>query len=197
MMILPLLVLLAQTLPSNKPSDPTIDWLLTSQSSVTQTSPTTIPASQPFTDLSKQQGLNGTIKLSNGQVFSGIISTTPDRPIRIWNEAETRYEDVLLDQITQMKVKIVWERDEKEWHFKESGSDIKVFTGKSYPAREYQYEISTKDGQVRTGGVVAPIYLSNDGTNAQFILHKRDKGLPGQKLADLVYISEMKLDEAR
>ena len=58
--------------------------------------------------------------------------------------------------IRSIDAQVIWEREEKEWHFKESGSDIKEFTGKSYPCRETSYTLTLVNGQTLTGGIVEP-----------------------------------------
>jgi hypothetical protein len=83
---------------------------------------------------------------------------------------------------------VLWERDEKEWHFKESGSDIKEFNGKTYPNRETQYTFTLLNGQTLSGGVVEPLYLQTPDGPVLFALHKRDKGEVGQTLKQLVYV---------
>jgi len=91
-----------------------------------------------------------------------------------------------------MEARVVWERQQPEWEFAESGSDIKQFSGKTYPARETQYVLTLKDGSSETGGIAAPIYFEgSDGTKI-FILHKRDKGEVGQALTDLVYVKSIR-----
>jgi len=136
----------------------------------------------------------GTVTLSDGTVVSGKIATTAERPIRIWVAQEKQYEDVALSQVASAEAQVTWERDEPEWNFKDSGSDIKVYSGKTYPARETTYKVTLTDGTVLTGGVVAPLYVTaDDGKSRTLVLHKRDKGPVGQTLAKLVYVKRVEL----
>jgi hypothetical protein len=175
-------------------SDPTMDWLL-DQSSAPASQPTTQPATaRPFGDAPAPGERSGTITLSDGKSIPGLISTTPAKPLRVWSEKEKRYIDLPWEAIASLEAKILWERDEPEWRFKESGFDEKVFTGKTYPARETEYVITLTTGDTVTGGVVAPIYLRPDqGKAQQFVLHKRAKGEVGKSLDELIYIKRIEL----
>jgi hypothetical protein len=134
-------------------------------------------------------GRPGTIEMSDGTKIKGKIATTAEKPIRIWVEAEKQYEDVPIDQIDSAEVKVLWERDEKEWNFKESGSDVKVYSGRTYPARQVQYKFTLTDGTTIEGDVVAPLYVTtDDGKSKTYVLYKRDKGEIGQTLKDRPYV---------
>ncbi len=130
--------------------------------------------------------------LSDGTTIKGKIATTTDKPIRIWVEKEKDYEDVPFDQIASAQGKVLWERDEKEWNFKETGSDIKVYSGRTYPARQMQYAFTLTDGTIIEGDVVAPLYFTaSDGKTKTYVLYKRDKGEIGQGLKDRVYVKSV------
>ncbi len=136
----------------------------------------------------------GTVTLSDGTVVTGSIATTAEKPVRLWVAEEKQYEDVPLSQVATAEAKVVWERDEPEWNFKESGSDVKVYSGKSYPARETAYTFTLTDGTVVAGGVVAPLYVTTaDNRTRTLVLHKRDKGAVGTSLAALVYVKRVAL----
>ncbi len=96
----------------------------------------------PFGEQVNPEARKGIITLSSGRAIKGQIATTREKPIRIWDDKDKVYRDVPLTLVKTMEAEIVWERDEKEFHFKESGSDIKEFTGKSYPARELVYKVT-------------------------------------------------------
>ena len=178
---------------------PTTDTAMDSILGLSQ-KPATQPAatSQPIvtTPLKSEnqddQSRTGELTLSNGTKIAGKIATTIDKPIRIWVEKEKNYEDVPLDQIASAEVIVVWERDEQEWNFKETGSDIKVYSGKTYPARQTQYKFTLTDGTVIEGDVVAPLYVAtDDGKTKTYVLYKRDKGDIGQLLADRPYVKSV------
>jgi predicted secreted acid phosphatase len=134
--------------------------------------------------------------LSNGEKIYGMMSHTQRKPVRIWVEEQKQYKDIPFALIRSIDAQVIWERQEKEWHFKESGSDIKEYSGKEYPARDTQYQITLKNRKVITGAVDEPIYLATKDGNVTFILHKRDKGELGQTLDELVYVKHVEFDDA-
>ena len=175
--------------------DPALQWLLekkatTAPAAATQPAetPTTLPSPLVKKTAPAASRL-AEITLSNGSALTCPVSTTADKPLRVWVEAAHEYRDIPLESIARIEASVVWERLEKEWHFIASGSDLKEYTGRTYPARETAHTLTLKDGTSITGGIVAPIYiLLPDGQQKTYVLHKRDKGQPGQTLEELVYI---------
>jgi hypothetical protein len=180
------------------PSDSTVDWLL-SQRSPAATRPSaasTQPTTSPLVSHGDDEGnaREGTIELSDGTSIRGRIATTAEKPVRVWVEAEKQYEDIPFSLIKTIEASVVWERDEREWRFKASGSDVKEYSGKTYPARETSYKITLSDGQTVEGGVVAPLFVTDgEGNSKTYVLHKRDKGEVGQTLGQLVYVKRVSL----
>lgn len=152
------------------------------------------PATQPAVLENKgaaDDSVPATLTLNNGQSVKGNASTTPDKPIRIWDPSIKDYRDVPIALIKSVTAVVNWERDEPEWTFKESGSDIKIFTGRTYPARETSYVFVLSNDDKITGDVAAPIYIEANGKARTYVLHKRDKGEIGQKLKDLLYVTKI------
>jgi len=186
---------------ATQPADPAMDFFLNTAKPATQPA-AEVPATQPAGEaLVNKNAANDarpvTITLSNGQTIKGNAATTTDKPIRVWDESIKDYRDIPFGLIASAKAAVVWERDEKEWQFKESGSDIKVYSGKTYPARETQYTFTLLNGEKITGDVAAPIYFDTGKATKTFVLHKRDKGEPGQKLTDLVYIKQIDFEDKK
>jgi hypothetical protein len=185
--------------PTTKPKESAVDSILglSKKTDARPADPTTQPAAKtPNTPLKDEaaddQSRPGVITMSDGTKVKGKIATTQDKPIRIWVEKEKDYEDVPFDQIESAEVDVLWERDEKEWNFKETGSDIKVYSGKTYPARQTQYTFTLTDGTVIKGDVVAPLYVTTeDGKSKTYVLYKRDKGEIGQTLKDRPYVKSV------
>jgi hypothetical protein len=174
-------------------TDPSMDSILglSQKAPTTQADVATQPAAAPTlkSENGPDLGRAGVIELSDGTKIKGHITSTPEKPIRVWVESEKQYEDVPIDQVDSVEVKVLWERDEKEWNFKESGSDIKVYSGRTYPARQVQYKFSLTDGTTVEGDVVAPLIVSTaDGKSKTYVLYKRDKGDIGQTLKDRPYV---------
>jgi hypothetical protein len=189
--------LLAAPTQKSKQSDETVDWLFgkatTAPTSRPSTHPTSAPIS-PFAEKSNLESRRGILLLNTGQKISGQIWTTREKPLRLWDEKDKKYRDIPLSALKSLEAIILWERDEKEWHFKESGSDIKEFSGKTYPARELQYHLTLQNGQTLAGGLVAPLYVSSNDKSLTFILNKRQKGDVGKTLKDLVYVKRVEFD---
>ncbi len=157
--------------------------------------PTTAPATRPAVfkaDGADDEARVGTVTLNDGTVIHGKVATTAEKPVRVWVAEEKQYEDVPLSMVTTVEAQVVWERVEPEWNFKESGSDVKVFSGRAYPARETAYKFTLTDGTIISGGVVAPLYVAgDDGKQRTLVLNKRAKGDFGQALAQLVYVKRV------
>lgn len=178
------------TPPATAPSgsDTTLDWLMKQSPAATQ--PAT---SQPVSPFKKESdgSRTGVIVMNDGQIIHGQIATTPEKPVRVWVETEKDYEDIPFALIQSIQAKVIWERDEKEWHFKASGSDLKEYSGKTYPARETEYTFTLTNGQTIAGPVVCPLYVTTDQGAKTYVLYKRDKGLTGQSLKDLKYVKSV------
>ncbi len=188
-------LLLAIVAQATQPVDPTMDWLLDQAGPASaSTQPAATQPASPFGEKPVAGERTGTITLSDGKVVRGTIRTTPGKPIRMWNEERQAFVDLPMDSIQSMEAVILWERDEPEWRFKESGHDEKIYTGKTYPARETQYRVILSTGDTLTGGIVAPLYVTADGKSNQFVLYKRSKGDVGKTLAELVYVRHVALD---
>ena len=188
-MHLVLIALLAQTVPA---ADPTSDWLLRQPSSATQPSEAATQPSSPF--MAKTTANSGTVTLSDGTVLNGNLSTTPGKPLRFWVEEDKRYVDVTLDQLVSMQAEVLWERDEPEWQYAALGQDQKVYTGKTYPAREVAYHVTLQNGDTFLGSIAAPITVTTEKGEQTFVLHKRDKGDIGIPVAKLLYVKQVTVD---
>lgn len=188
LLLLPLLLDPPVTAPVG---DAEIDWLMRQASPATSpTTPTTneTPTTSPLLRPDDPASRPGTITLSDGRVIEGTIATTRDKPLRLWDEAAGKYHDIPLALVRSLVATVTWERDEREWQFKESGSDIKVYTGRTYPARETAYVVTLVNGQQLRGTVTLPLTVTSDAGSSRHFLHKRAKGEPGQTLKDLVYV---------
>ena len=182
--------------PSTQPASPhdsAVDDILSHATTAPATDNPDPPTSQPASPFSgqKDRGRLGVITLSNGERIGGRLTHTANKPLRVWVEADQEYHDISFELIQHIEAKVLWERDEKEWHFKESGSDIKEYNGKTYPARQTQYTFTLLNGQTVCGDVVEPLYLQTPEGAVLFALHKRDKGDTGQTLKQLVYVTSV------
>jgi hypothetical protein len=161
------------------------------------------PALNPFgppgarPDRRRDDDVPGRLELSSGRVLSGQVFLTRDTRLRIFDEARKQHREIPLRAIRRIDCRVVKEWLEPEWRFKENASDEKVFTGRSYPAREYTHALTLQNGQVIRGGLSGIVYLRAPSADQpeRFVLHKRQKGEPGTGLSDLVYVRSIQLGE--
>ena len=190
-----------QSPPATAPADATVDWLLGSAAVIVApaTGPSTLQTTAAASPLTQRdagsEARAGTITLSDGAVLKGEIHSTPGKPIRVWDESNKQYVDIPFKAIVSGKASVLWERDEKEWHFIASGSDIKEYTGKTYPARETTYQFTLINGKTVSGGVVAPLYVATAEGERLLVLNKRAKGEAGQALKDLLYVQAIQFND--
>ena len=166
------------------------------------------PAINPFGPLpsQRQDAVPGFVELSDGSIYPGQIYLTRDKALKIYDEQLQRQREIPLSAVKQIDCTIKKEWLEKEWKFEESAKDDKLYTGRSYPAREYEHTITLQDGRTITGGLSAIVYVQPydyipstpdsyqpETKPKQFILNKRNKGEMGQDLKSLVYVKLIKL----
>ena len=181
-------------------------WVLLSLSACPVTRAEEPPAIHPFGPVKedREDAVPGCLEMSDGKVYPGDVYMTRDKRLKIYDGKLDRQREVPLRAIRQIECKVVKQWIEKEWRFKESALDEKVYTGRSYPARQYVYTITLADGRTITGPVAEIIYVRpflapGDRTDAsqleaqRFILHKRDKGEIGADLKSLKYVQRIKL----
>jgi|WetSurMetagenome_2_1015567.scaffolds.fasta_scaffold468699_1 hypothetical protein len=166
------------------------------------------PPVNPFASTNSQRddAIPGYIELSDGSIHPGQIYLTRDKRLKIADDKAQRQREVPLSAVKQITCTVKKEWMEKEWKFKELTKDEKMFTGRSYPAAEYEHAVTLNDGQTITGSLSAIVYLQ-PGDNSprpstaspaetkseQFLLNKRNKGEIGQDLHSLIYVKSIKL----
>lgn len=187
--------------PASKPAssgDPATDFLLDNASEAPATRPASSPATRaasPFAGArDARQARPAVVLLSNGERIRGRLATTSGKPLRVFDERAQEYRDVAFAIVTRVESSVVWERDEPEWRFKDSGSDVKEFSGRTYPARELRYTLTLVNGQSVTGAVSAPLYVDDVEQPRTLVLYKRQKGEAGQGLKELVYVQRVEFD---
>jgi hypothetical protein len=157
------------------------------------------PAINPFGPRpgEREDALPGYVELSDGSTHPGKLYLTRDARLRIFDQAEKRVRDIPLRAIQRIDCKVLREWMEKEWRFKENASNVKVYTGRSYPAREYLHTITLRDGRKIHGPLSGIIYVQPDSAAGakRYLFHKRDKGPVGTSLGTLHYVRTVKLGE--
>lgn len=168
------------------------------------------PAINPFGSkpAERDDAVPGYIELSDGTVVAGAIYMTRDKRLKIFDSTLQRQREIPLDRVKQIECIVVSERMEKEWRFKETAADVKEYTGRTYPAREYRHRITLDDGRTIEGPISEVLYVrpktsqsSSQGRQTpsvepqRFILYKTHKGPLGSDLKSLVYVKAVKLGE--
>ena len=146
---------------------------------------------------------HGIVKLSDGSTLHGLIYLTRGKRFQVYDQHLQRQREIPLRAIQKVECSIKREWLEKEWRFKEGANDEKIYTGRSYPAREYLHTITLGDGRTITGPLSAIVYVQPKKNSAnesppslppkRFLLSKRNKGDAGQDLKALVYVKRIEL----
>ncbi len=158
----------------------------------------------------REDAMPGYIELSDGTVHPGQIYLTRDKRLKIFDEKLKRQREVPLRAVRQIDCRVTKQWIQKEWKFKELASDEKMFTGRTYPAREYLHTITLHDGRTIGGPLSGIVYVrpqvytpGGSGTYRRgvepqrYLLNKRGKGEIGKELESLLYVRLIKLgDEA-
>jgi hypothetical protein len=157
------------------------------------------PAINPFGNKpqAREDAWPGYLEMSDGTIHFGQIFLTREHKLKILDQAQNRFREVPLLVVRKIECQVLKEWMEKEWRFKENANDEKVYTGRSYPSREYLYAISLRDGRTIRGPLSAIVYVQGEGKEEaqRFLLHKRDKGELGSELKDLLYVRSVFLGE--
>ena len=156
------------------------------------------PPPSPFAPrVVPRQARHGIVELSDGTTYEGEIYLTRDKMFRIFDRRAKMYRDFPIAAIAEIRVSVEKEQMEREWRWKEGGSNVKVYTGRSYPWRKYVTTIVLTNGQEFTGDSTTLFYVKTDKGTKKFILHRRDKGPIGSKLSDLIYVKRIRFTTER
>jgi hypothetical protein len=148
----------------------------------------TNPPIRRRTEAPPPDAVKGFLLLSNGDRVEGDIHLTRDTVLKFYHTDKKTLLRVRLDELTHIEQQPTVERMEKEWRWLENANDQKVYTGREYPLRQLDTTLHMKDGRTLKGELTALIFVTNENGRQRFILHKRQKGDPGQKLSELLYV---------
>jgi len=171
-----------------------IERLLALSRPAPATRPTTTRAVDPFTPRAgsrRRDAIPGVVTLSDGRELPGRIYTTRDKPLRIFSRKRQAFVDVPMAAVRRLDAVVEWEKDQRDWRWKEGGMDVKVYTGKTYPARQLYYRLTLANGEVLAGDIAQPLYVELAGHPQRVILHKRQKGPLDTTLAELRYVQQV------
>lgn len=166
----------------------------TTQAPQSRLVPDTQPGFNPLKVISDGSPFNqraGKVILSNGRVLKGKISTTVDTPFRVWISSIKRYRDIALMRVRAMDVKILSQREIRQWRYLQNGSDIKVYSGKTQPWFRFAYTITLLHGEKFTGTLVAPLFVRTQHHRYNLLLSKHLEGKIGEPVAEVVYVKKI------
>jgi hypothetical protein len=181
-------------------------FAILSATTLTADEPPTLNPFGPRDSEQRDDAVPGCIELSDGSFHPGLIYLTRDKRLKIYDDKLQRQREVPLAAVKEIQCKVKKEWLEKEWKFKETTNDQKLYTGYSYPTREYLHTITLRDGRTITGPLSAIVYVeppryaparpnedSKQPEAERFLLNKRNKGSRGQDLKSLVYVKRITL----
>jgi hypothetical protein len=145
----------------------------------------------------REDALPGYVELSDGSVQLGQVYLTRDAKLKVFDEKENRQREIPLRVVQRIECTVIKEWMEKEWRFKENANDEKVYTGHSYPSREYVHTLTLTNGKTIRGPLSGIVYVQKAGEDepTRHLLHKRDKGPIDSDLKALVYVRRIELGD--
>ena len=153
-----------------------------------------IDATAPADDRrSRPDALPGVIELSDGKVLPGMLYTTAEKSWELFVETEKRWRNIPFLAVLSISAVVAEEKMEQEWRWKEMGVPERVYTGKEYPTRRFEWKFHLIDDSTVTGTIKGqPVWLELGSAKiGPMVLHERSKGEPSQKLSDLVYVKRI------
>jgi len=154
---------------------------------------TSAAATAPAATQPRDDAWPGAIELSDGTILAGMIHTTRDQPWTVYVEAEKRWRLIPPLAVLSITAVVREESYEQEWRWAGMGRSEKVYTGRRYPFRRFEWTFRLADGSEITGVVKGqPIWVDSGGAVlGPFVLHERDKGPLGSRFEELIYIKRV------
>ena len=141
---------------------------------------------------------DGVIVLSNRQKVSGKLSLTQRKMLKVFDPKENRYRQFKLAQLSRIDVHVTGERLEREWRFKEEGSAVKIYTGRTSTRLDFELTLTLSDG--RSVPCLAsrgqPLYLQPaKGKRRLFLIPRFMDGEMGKKREDMIFVKQVVLGQ--
>jgi len=181
--------------PASAPSSD-LDFWLGQAKPTTTTAAIRPPPADPFgrgDRFGRGDALPGVVVLSDDEILAGGIHTTRDRNWEVWVESEQRWRHIPPLAVLSVRAVVLEEKMDREWRWKEMGSDEKVDTDRTRPTRRLQWRFHLIDDSHVTGTIKGqPLWVESAGKRrGPFVLHERSAGKYGQTLKDLIYVKEV------
>jgi len=155
--------------------------------------PTANPLGPAGRRIGRRDALPGVVALSDGRLLPGYVYTTRDKNWEMWVESEKRWRHIPPILVLSIRAVVLEAKLDKEWRWKEMGSDERTYTGRTRPVRRHEWTFHLIDGSYLTGSVKGqPLWVEyGPKKHGPFVLHERTAGQYGQALADLVYVKKV------
>jgi len=149
-------------------------------------------AADVFVRPPRQHDVSGTVTTSDGKALWGLLYINLGKPLKIYDPRKRKFVEFTLKEVSRIDIEVEIEKEQPYWYWKESGSDDKVYTGKSYIWRKYRTSVTFSGGEKVSGYLSGIIYLEDrERKKHRFILHDRHKGKPGEPAEKLIYVKSI------
>jgi len=153
-------------------------------------------ASNPFArkdGFYRDDALPGVIEFSDARQVPGWLYTTLEKPWEVYVASQKRWRRIPFINVLSITAVVKQERLEQRWRWKEMGAPERIYTGKQYPFRRFEWKLHLIDDSYVTGTIKGqPLWVElNKKKLGPFVFNERQKGEDGQKLDDLVYMKRV------
>jgi len=153
-------------------------------------------ASNPFTKTDgfhRPDALPGVLEFSDGTQVPGWHYTTREKDWEVYIAKEKRWRLVPFINVLSISAVVVEERLEQRWRWKEMGAPERIYTGKQYPFRRFEWKLRLIDGSTMQGAIKGqPLWVEHSRTkHGPYVFNERQKGEDDQKLKDLIYMKKV------
>ncbi len=150
------------------------------------------PAKEEAARQLRQGEAHGTVVFSDGSSIAGIVHATGFKPIKVYDSREKKFKHLPLEHIANLKVVITKQEMVREWRFKEESKDEKLYTGKTFPRKDYELHVTLRSGQEVHGTCNGILYVESGDEKTRFWLKHYDRGKIDETLDDIVHVKEIK-----
>ena len=118
----------------------------------------------------------GTIWLSDGASYEGLLRLTLSKKLTVYDEASKKWRKFRLSELERIRFGVEKEETVPVWRWKESGSDEKVFTGESYPNLILWCEAVATSGERAKGHILGTVIcVEGEGEKKNFVLKSNEQ----------------------
>lgn len=146
----------------------------------------------------RTDALPGVVELNDGRQIPGGLYTTREKDFEVNVPSEKRWRRVPLVLVRSIEAVLLEEKMDQHWRWKAMGVPERVYTGKEYPYRRFEWKFNLIDGTSLQGVVKGqPLWiekledLGGRGRYGPFVLHERFSGAEGTKLEDHPYMKQI------